>query len=124
MNEQAIRQLDQATLAHALWKIRLSDAAQGKLATFDREAAADCHACAFGKWLDAGADGMASDPEYRMVYDLHQEFHRSVGQFLDSLRAGEKVDLEYPLGPQGTFRDTSSRLAEAFLKWRDRLGQT
>lgn len=123
MNEQALKQLDQATLAHALWKIRLSDAAQGKMGTFDRKAAADCHACAFGKWLDSGADGIAKDPEYQGVFDLHRSFHQAVGLFLEKLQVGAKVDLEFPLGPQGSIRDTSSRLALALLKWRDRLGQ-
>lgn len=114
--------LDQATVAHALWKTRLRDAAQGRMGAIDPRVARDCHACAFGKWLDGGADGMSHDPECAVVVQLHESFHQLVGIFLDRVARGISTELDTPLVEGHSIRSRSSRLALEILRWRDRLG--
>jgi hypothetical protein len=122
MSADPVQQIDQATVAHALWKVRLLDASTGDGSVLDRSTAGDCHACNFGKWLDSGADGLSGTTEFPEVFSLHEAFHGAVGTFIDRMRR-ERIDLDTDLGG-GSIRDRSSQLALRLLRWRDRLAGT
>jgi len=121
MNEDLVQQLDKATAAHALWKVRLLDAAAGKGEAIDRKTSADPHACGFGKWLDAQATVLADHPEFVEVASRHEAFHRDIGAYLDGIAGGRSRDVAKQLGEDGEFRVTSNRLVLVLLRWQDRL---
>ncbi|MCB9496686.1 MAG: CZB domain-containing protein [Fibrobacteria bacterium] len=121
MSAEIVEQLDNAAVAHALWKARIFDAAQGGQGDFDRAKARDCHACEFGKWLDGSKSQLAVHPEYSEVYAYHQAFHHEVGVALDRLSQGNKGAALDALQGDGALRRESSELSLALLRWRDRL---
>ena len=104
MNEELVEALDQATVAHALWKARLIGAMEGDGTVFDRKSAGDCHACAFGKWLDGNRTLSGQHPEYERVSDRHERLHRLIGESIDKLASRRGHEVRESLGRQGELR--------------------
>lgn len=121
MNESLIAQLDRAVVAHAMWKVRLLDAADRRGGSIDRRTASDCHACAFGKWLDTNRPELGLHPEYQDVHALHEGFHREVGAVLERIDFGRRDAARQALTVGGDLRTCSSRLVLRILRWRDRV---
>lgn len=121
MNEELVQAIDNATVAHALWKARLSGAVGGDGAVFDKKIATDSHACEFGKWLDGNRNLSGSHPEYERIHQHHEAFHVALGECLDKLAAGRGSEVRQSLAADGKFRNLSGRMVLELLHWRDRL---
>lgn len=121
MNEDLVAQLDRAVVAHAMWKVRLLDAADGRGGKIDRRTASDCHACAFGKWLDGNRQSLGQYAEYGDVHALHERFHEEVGSVLERIDFGRRDAARSGLTEGGDLRVASGRLVLRILRWRDRL---
>ena len=121
MNEDLVEAIDKATAAHALWKVRLIDAAKGLEQGIDRKTAGDCHACEFGRWLDGNRALLASHPEMASVQSRHQAFHEEVGINLDKIAAGRGHEVSKSLNEDGELRVNSCRMVLELLHWRERL---
>ena len=121
MNDDLVAQLDRAVVAHAMWKVRLLDAADRRGGKIDRRTASDCHACAFGKWLDTNRTDLGLHGEYGEIYALHERFHLEVGNVLERIDFGRRDAASSGLDEGGDLRVASSRMVLRILRWRDRL---
>ncbi len=120
MNEDLIDQIDKATAAHAMWKAKLILEMEGRSVKIDRQTAKDCHACAFGMWLDGNKSQLSGNPEFEPIYTRHEAFHQEVGAILEKIVGGRLAEAKESF-QAGTFRQVSSRLVLDLLRWRDRL---
>jgi methyl-accepting chemotaxis protein len=108
----------QALTAHSSWKTRLRAAIHsGKLDVPVGTVKAD-NQCAFGKWL-YGLERTAGrhTGEYRVVQQLHAQFHEEAAKVAQFAMSGQKQAAERAMGPSGDFNRVSSALIGALTKW-------
>lgn len=117
-DEVMVRNIENAIHAHALWKARLVRAVEGKGDPINRSTASDCHACAFGKWLDGERSSLAVHAEYEAIYAMHKEFHHDVGVILGQIQGGSHGSARQALSGDGELRLRSSRLISLLMKWK------
>jgi hypothetical protein len=97
--------------AHVRWKVRLEAYIAG---TSDEKLDADvvCRddQCMLGKWIHGnGGQKHGSHPRFVTVKDIHAEFHRSAGDVVLAVDAGEKEKAKELLC-KGDYASSSHRI--------------
>jgi len=108
-----------ALAAHSSWKTRLRAAIHsGKLDVPAGAVKAD-NQCEFGKWLHGPQRPAAGSQteEYRVVKQLHAQFHEEAAKVAQFAISGQKQAAERAMGPSSDFNRASSALIGALTKW-------
>jgi hypothetical protein len=118
-----VEMLQKAIAAHSGWKARLRTAvSSGKFDVATGTVKAD-NQCEFGKWL-YGSEFSAAEKQtehYRMVKELHAQFHQETAKVAELAASGQKDAAEKAMGMGGGYSMASSALTEAMVKWRESL---
>lgn len=119
-----IQEIDKGIGAHGLWKARLKSAIDAGHMDTPVEVIRKDDQCAFGKWLHgptlSAADKASS--HYRIVRDLHAEFHRTAARVAELALAGKKADAEKQMALGGEYANVSTKLTAAMMAWKQSLG--
>jgi hypothetical protein len=115
--------LEKAIAAHANWKARLRGAVgTGKFDVPASTVKMDSQ-CDFGKWLN-GPDLTAAEKQtenYRAVKQLHAQFHQEAGRVIELAISGQKDAAEAAISMGGSYAQSSTKLTEAVVRWRQSL---
>jgi len=101
-------QIDEMIIAHSKWKYYLEKAIETNQSQFTVEEVENCHACAFGKWLDSAEGKKLSD--YSEIYELHKKFHFEASKVLALALAGDKTEAETQMQFGSPYSILTSRL--------------
>ncbi len=108
---QALEQLEQATLDHAVWRHRLLRVISGRQPCDRDDLATDAHRhCLFGQWyFEHALPELRELPSFAMIGAEHADQHRIAAELLGSLAAG------VPIGRTAIeeFEEVSARLSYA-----------
>lgn len=107
--QQALEQLEQATLDHAIWRDRLLRVVSGRQPCDSNDLAPDAHRrCTFGQWyFQRALPELRSLPSFAMIGAEHENQHRIAARLLADVSAGrppKRLDIE-------DFEEASSRLS-------------
>jgi diguanylate cyclase (GGDEF)-like protein len=109
--QQALEQLKQATLDHALWRDYLVRVISGRQPLDPGDLKADAYRrCLFGQWyFERAPRELRELPSYAMIGAEHEDQHRIAGRVLQDLAAG------VPIGRAAIeeFEEVSARLSYA-----------
>ncbi len=107
--------LNQATQAHAEWKVKLR-VAINKREKLDVTTISADNCCQLGKWLHGEARGLFGTlATYQECVKRHAEFHRAAGEVAQTINRGE-YDAAGKLLDGGTrYSAASSAVASAIL---------
>ena len=114
--------IKKAVAAHSMWKARLRTAIQsGKtdvpVATIKMD-----NQCEFGKWLHSSASTIEAKHmnRYKVVKDLHAQFHKMAGQVAELAVEGNRNDAEQLL--DGEYASASVKLTKEMMDWQKDIG--
>ena len=116
-----VLEINNAIVAHGLWKIRLKMTISSGQTEFPVETIRDTHACAFGQWLASEALSTADKAgnDYLTVRELHAQFHDLAGLVAKLAVNGNKTEAEALL--LGEFETASVKLTGAMTDWKRKL---
>ena len=115
-------QIRKAIGAHSMWKTRLQQNIDGKLALDPAEVCVDDR-CEFGRWLHGlGSGPVASDPSYVRVVELHKAFHQAAGSVVRDAKAGDKAAATASID-SGAYATASAQLTRAMMQWREQAAK-
>jgi hypothetical protein len=83
--------LDDAVTAHVNFKLKLRALIAGS-GEVDAKALGADDQCALGKWINGEGVQLATDPNYRVLKELHQKFHAAAGAVAARAKAGQKLE--------------------------------
>lgn len=107
--QQALEQLEQATLDHAIWRDHLLRVISGRKPHDPNDLAPDAHRrCVFGEWYFRRAlPELRALPSFAMIGAEHENQHRVAVRLLSDVAAGRppnRIDID-------DFEEASSRLS-------------
>jgi diguanylate cyclase (GGDEF)-like protein len=117
--KQALQQLEQATLDHAMWRDRLLRVISGRQPCDPNDLAEDAHhRCRFGHWyFELALPELREQPSFAMIGAEHESQHRIAARLLQNLSAGVPVDRTVI----EEFEEASARLSYAMYFIRREL---
>jgi diguanylate cyclase (GGDEF)-like protein len=109
--QKALRQLERATLDHAVWRDHLLRVISGRLPGDPNDLAPDAHRrCLFGRWyFEWALPELQALPSFAMIGAEHENQHRLAAQLLRSVAAGGRVGRD----EVEEFEEASARLSFA-----------
>ena len=109
--QKALRQLERATLDHAVWRDHLLRVISGRLAGDPNDLAPDAHRrCLFGQWyFEWALPELQALPSFAMIGAEHESQHRIATRLLRSVSAGARVGR----AEVEEFEEASARLSFA-----------
>lgn len=107
--------LDQASQAHATWKVKLR-AAIAKKETLDAATIAKDNCCPLGQWLHGDAKARFGRwASYTECVTRHAGFHREAGAVAHLINAGAYAQAEAALNAGTPYAAASGQVASAIL---------
>jgi len=110
-------QIKAAIGVHGLWKNRIRQAINQGTSEWDPKFVAPCGNCDFGKWLD-GFEGSQKGDDYKVVYDLHSQFHTEAARVLEMALSGAKTDAEAAIASGSDYANLTLNLTKAMMAWQ------
>jgi len=109
--QKALRQLERATLDHAVWRDHLLRVISGRLPGDPNDLAPDAHRrCLIGRWyFEWALPELQALPSFAMIGAEHENQHRLAAQLLRSVAAGGRVGRD----EVEEFEEASARLSFA-----------
>lgn len=109
--QKALRQLERATLDHAVWRDHLLRVISGRLPGDPNDLAPDAHRrCLFGQWyFEWALPELQALPSFAMIGAEHESQHRIAARLLRSVSAGARVGR----AEVEEFEEASARLSFA-----------
>jgi diguanylate cyclase len=109
--QKALKQLEQATLDHAVWRDQLLRVISGRLPLDPNDLAADAHRrCLFGQWYFQWAhDDLRELPSFAMIGAEHENLHRIAARLL----RGKVARVPIARAAIEEFEEASARLGFA-----------
>jgi diguanylate cyclase (GGDEF)-like protein len=109
--QKALKQLEQATLAHALWRDQVLRMISGRLSFDPNDLAADAHRrCLFGQWYFQWAlPDLRELPSFAMIGAEHENLHRIAARLL----RGKVARIPIARTAIEEFEEASARLSFA-----------
>jgi diguanylate cyclase (GGDEF)-like protein len=109
--QKALRQLERASLDHAVWRDHLLRVISGRLPGDPNDVAPDAHRrCLFGQWyFEWALPELQALPSFAMIGAEHESQHRIAARLLRSVSAGARVGR----AEVEEFEEASARLSFA-----------
>ena len=107
-----------AIAAHAKWRFNLKQAIETGRSEFNVETVKSDADCEFGQWLRSLPLAERVSENWRIVRDLHAEFHEAAAAVLDMALTGRTEEANDELGRKGRFSQISTELTLAMSTWR------
>lgn len=112
-------EIEDAILAHAIWKQRLQSAVQTGASEYTVMQITASSDCTFGKWLH-GPSGVRTLPaEYEKIQELHAAFHREAGRVLSMALSGHKEEALSAMEPGSRYILLSGQLAATLRRLQE-----
>lgn len=105
--------IDDAVLAHARWKIRLTAYANKPDGSIDPVQLGTDNKCELGQWIYGEGAQHDTLPEFNTLRDAHAKFHRCAAEAVKTLDANPATPTEQILGLQSNFGKASSAVITA-----------
>ena len=109
--QKSLRQLEHATLDHAVWRDHFLRVISGRLPVDPNDLAPDAHRrCLFGQWyLESAPPELRALPSFAMIGAEHESQHRIAARLLRGFAAGARVGRT----EAEEFEEASARLSFA-----------
>jgi hypothetical protein len=113
---------DEATQAHAAWKIKLAVNIKRPDGTLRPSEIGADNRCPLGQWLHGDAKKFSSLAEYQTLIAEHARFHVAAGKVAEQANAGRELNAEAVLGGNSEFATASLNVVKAIGNLKTKVG--
>jgi hypothetical protein len=110
--------LSEAIWVHGTWRQKLRQAIDTGHSHLVADRVAVDRDCEFGAWLYALPPDERDPEHWRLVRDLHAQFHAEAARVLELALNGGKTEAEKAFNRGSEFRKRSAALVEALMHWK------
>lgn len=103
---------DEAIVAHAEWKLKLTLYLQGE-GKLDPSVIRQDNQCKLGKWIYSDGRKYQNETAYEELRRLHADFHRCAACVVESVDQGNKAEAKQQIAPESEYSTVSAKVIDA-----------
>ena len=118
--EQVKMNFDEAIVAHAEWKLKLTLYLQGE-GKFDHAIVCQDNQCKLGKWIYSDGKKYANEPAYEHLRQVHAKFHACAGSVIQAVDSKNIDDAKKMIASGNSYEEISATVINAISAVRRRV---
>ncbi len=120
MTDQVKMNFDEAIVAHAEWKLKLTLYLQGE-GKFDHVVVCQDDQCKLGKWIYSDGKKYANEPAYEHLRQVHAKFHTCAGSVIRAVDNNKSDDAKKMIASGSSYEEISAAVINAISAVKRRV---